>query len=82
MKTSRVAMSGTPPRSMGIPRRSVWSSPISDPGITWITEIALLVLSALLFLIGRAGWAWLLGCLAAGTAALAAAADVWINPDR
>ena len=50
--------------------------------ITWLVEITLLVVSALLFLVGRAGWGWLLGSLAAGVAALAAAADVWIKPDR
>jgi hypothetical protein len=49
---------------------------------TWATEIGLLVLSALLFLIGRAGWAWFFALLAAGVAALAAMADVWILPDR
>ena len=47
---------------------------------TWTAETGLLVLSALLFLIGRAGWAWVLAMIAAGTAALAAAADVWIRP--
>ncbi len=50
--------------------------------ITWATEIGLLVLSTLLFLIGRAGWAWFFGLMAAGVAALAAMADVWILPDR
>jgi hypothetical protein len=50
--------------------------------ITWMVEIGLLVVSTLLFLAGRAGWAWILASLAAGIAALAAAADVWILPDR
>jgi hypothetical protein len=49
---------------------------------TWIAEIGLLVVSTLLFLVGRAGWAWVLASLAAGIAALAAAADVWVLPDR
>jgi hypothetical protein len=48
--------------------------------ITWATEAGLLVVSTLLFLVGRAGWAWVLALLAAGIAALAAAADVWILP--
>ncbi|MBV8162223.1 MAG: hypothetical protein JO265_14985 [Acidimicrobiia bacterium] len=48
--------------------------------LTWAVEVGLLVVSALLFLVGRAGWAWVLGMLAAGTAAMAAAADVWIAP--
>ena|SRR5947209_13095785 len=50
--------------------------------ITWATEAGLLVVSTLLLLLGRAGWAWVLALLAAGIAALAAAADVWILPDR
>jgi hypothetical protein len=50
--------------------------------VTWATETALLVLSALLFLISRAGWAWLFTMIAAGVAALAAMAGVWIAPDR
>jgi hypothetical protein len=50
--------------------------------ISWATEAGLLVVSALLLLLGRAGWAWVLALLAAGIAALAAAADVWILPDR
>jgi hypothetical protein len=50
--------------------------------ITWATEIGLLLVSTLLFLVGRAGYAWVLTMLAAGIAALAAAADVWILPDR
>ncbi len=49
-------------------------------GRTWTTEVGLLVVSALLFLVGRAGWAWLLGMLAAGVAATAAIANVWIAP--
>jgi hypothetical protein len=49
--------------------------------ITWATETALLLLSGLLFLVGRAGYAWVLALLAAGIAALAAAADIWILPD-
>jgi hypothetical protein len=49
--------------------------------ITWTAEIALLVVSTLLFLLGRAGYAWTLALIAAGIAALAAAADVWIKPD-
>ena len=35
-KQSRLAMSGTSRLKIGTPRRSVWSSPISVPGITWI----------------------------------------------
>ena len=50
--------------------------------ITWATEAGLLLVSTLLFLAGRAGYAWVLAMLAAGIAALAAAADVWIAPDR
>jgi hypothetical protein len=50
--------------------------------ITWATEIGLLVVATLLFVIGRAGWGWVLSMLAAGVAALAAMADVWILPDR
>jgi hypothetical protein len=50
--------------------------------ITWATEAGLLLLSTLLFLVGRAGYAWVFAMLAAGIAALAAAADVWILPDR
>ena len=50
--------------------------------ITWMVEIGLLVLSTLLFFAGRAGWAWVLASLAAGVAALAAMADVWVLPDR
>jgi hypothetical protein len=50
--------------------------------ITWATEVGLLVVSTLLFLVGRAGYAWALAMLAAGIAALAAAADIWILPDR
>jgi hypothetical protein len=50
--------------------------------ITWATEIGLLLVSTLLFLVGHAGYAWVLTMLAAGIAALAAAADVWILPDR
>ena len=49
--------------------------------ITWATEAALLLLSTLLFLVGRAGYAWVFALIAAGAAALAAAADVWIAPD-
>jgi hypothetical protein len=47
---------------------------------TWATETGLGVLSALLFAIGRAGWGWVFAMIAAGIAALAAAADVWIRP--
>ena len=50
--------------------------------ITWASEVGLLVVSAILFLAGHAGWAWLAAMIAAGAAALAAAADVWIAPDR
>ena len=50
--------------------------------ITWATEAGLLLLSALLFLVGRAGYAWVRASVAAGVAARAAAADVWILPDR
>ena len=49
--------------------------------VTWSAEIVLLVVSTILFAVGRAGWAWILAMLAAGVAALAAAADVWIKPD-
>jgi hypothetical protein len=49
-------------------------------GRTWIAEEALLVLSMMLFALGRAGWAWLLAMLAAGVAATAAIANVWIAP--
>ena len=49
--------------------------------VTWATEAGLLVVSTLLFGVGRAGWAWLLALIAAGIAALAAAAEVWIKPD-
>src|SRR4051794_22634041 len=49
-------------------------------GRTWVTEEVLLVLSMLLFTFGRAGWAWLLAMIAAGVAATAAIADVWIAP--
>jgi hypothetical protein len=50
--------------------------------ITWIVEIGLLALSTVLFFAGRGGWAWVLASLAAGIAALAAMAQVWILPDR
>ncbi|MBV9284107.1 MAG: hypothetical protein JO176_05810 [Acidimicrobiia bacterium] len=50
--------------------------------MTWATEAGLLVLSAILFLAGHSGFAWLLAMIAAGVAALAAAADIWIAPDR
>jgi len=50
--------------------------------ITWATETGLLLVSTLLFGAGRAGYAWVLTMLAAGIAALAAAAQVWILPDR
>ncbi|MCU1448777.1 MAG: hypothetical protein JWP02_947 [Acidimicrobiales bacterium] len=46
----------------------------------WFLEVVLLAVSSVLFLAGRAGWAWVLALLAAGIAALAAAADVWIAP--
>jgi hypothetical protein len=53
---------------------------------SWATEVALLVVASALFIAGRAGWAWTLALLAAGVAALAAAADVWIaqepDPER
>jgi hypothetical protein len=49
--------------------------------ITWTAEIVLLLVSSFLFLVGRAGYAWTLALIAAGIAALAAAADVWIKPD-
>jgi len=49
--------------------------------VTWAAEIVLLVVSTVLFAVGRAGWAWVLAMLGAGIAALAAAADVWIKPD-
>lgn len=48
--------------------------------ITWETEAGLLVVSTVLFGVGRAGYAWTLALVAAGIAALAAAADVWIAP--
>jgi hypothetical protein len=47
----------------------------------WVLEVALLAVSAVLFLVGRAGWGWALALVAAGVAALAAVADVWIAPD-
>ena len=50
--------------------------------ITWATEVGLLLVSALLFLAGHPGFGWLLAMIAAGVAAVAAAADVWIAPDR
>ena len=50
--------------------------------ITWSVEVALLVTSTVLFAVGRAGWAWVLAMLAAGIAALATAADIWIKPVR
>ena len=49
--------------------------------ITWATEAGLLVIAAILFLAGHAGFAWLLATIAAGVAALAAAADVWMAPN-
>ena len=49
--------------------------------VTWSTEVALLVVSTVLFAVGRAGWAWVLALLATGIAAMAATADVWIKPD-
>jgi len=48
--------------------------------VTWATEVGLLVVSAILFLAGHAGWAWLAAMIAAGVAALAVAADVWVAP--
>ena len=51
-------------------------------GRTWVTEEVLLALSAFSFLVGRAGYAWVLALLAAFVAALAAAAEVWIGPVR
>jgi len=50
--------------------------------LTWSVEVALLVTSTVLFAVGRAGWAWVLAMLAAGIAALATAADIWIKPVR
>jgi hypothetical protein len=50
--------------------------------ITWLAEIGVLVVATILFLAGRAGWGWILAALAAGIAALAAAADVWVLPAR
>jgi hypothetical protein len=49
-------------------------------GRTWVAEEVLLVLSMILFALGRAGWAWLFALLAAGVAATAAIANVWIAP--
>jgi hypothetical protein len=49
--------------------------------VTWGAEVALLIVSTALFAGGHAGWAWVLAMLAAGIAALAAAANVWITPD-
>ena len=50
--------------------------------LTWGVEVGLLVVSTVLFAVGRAGWAWVLAMLAAGIAALATAADIWIKPAR
>ena len=50
--------------------------------LTWSVEVALLMTSTVLFAVGRAGWAWVLAMLAAGIAALATAADIWIKPVR
>jgi hypothetical protein len=58
----------------------VYAESVRRYGRTWAIEVGLLVLSAILFPIGRAGWAWLLAMLAAGIAATAAIADVWIAP--
>ena len=58
----------------------VYASNVRRFGRTWMAEEALLVLSMILFAAGRAGWAWLLAMLAAGVAATAAIADVWIAP--
>ena len=49
--------------------------------LTWAVEVALLVVSTVLFAVGRAGWAWVLAMLAAGIAALVTAADIWLAPD-
>lgn len=49
-------------------------------GRTWAIEVALLVLATILFAVGRAGWAWVFGLFAAGIAATAAIADIWIAP--
>src|SRR5204863_5538232 len=58
----------------------VFAANVRRYGRTWATEVALLVLSAIAFALGRTGWAWLLAMLAAGVAATAAIADVWIAP--
>jgi len=70
-----------PLAALGLIVTFVREKPERTYGITWATEAGLLVLSTLLFLIGRAGWAWVFATVAAGIAALAAAADVWILPD-
>jgi hypothetical protein len=49
--------------------------------ITWATEVGLLLVATLLFFAGRGGWGWIFASVAAGIAALAAAANVWILPD-
>ena len=58
----------------------VFAAKVRRYGRTWATEVGLLVLSAVLFALGRAGFAWFLAMLAAGVAATAAIADVWIAP--
>jgi hypothetical protein len=55
--------------------------PLRPYRVGWVLEVALLAASSVLFLVGRAGWGWVLALLAAGIAALAAVADVWIAPD-
>jgi len=59
---------------------AAYASNVRRFGRTWVAEEALLVLSMILFALGRAGWAWLLAMLAAGVAATAAIANVWIAP--
>jgi hypothetical protein len=48
---------------------------------SWIAEMVLLAVAGLLLLAGRAGWTWVLALLAAGIAAMAAIADVWVAPE-
>jgi hypothetical protein len=49
--------------------------------VHWIAEVALLAVASVLLFVGRAGWTWVLALLAAGMAAMAAIADVWVAPE-